>query len=63
MAHWPDVKLHWYGKSQRPGRKLGHLFIQGQIVRVVPEDEMVAALIDEAEKLLRRLSPAAGIRR
>jgi 5-(carboxyamino)imidazole ribonucleotide synthase len=23
MAHWPDVKLHWYGKGQRPGRKLG----------------------------------------
>ena len=18
MAHWPDVKLHWYGKGQRP---------------------------------------------
>jgi 5-(carboxyamino)imidazole ribonucleotide synthase len=25
MAHWPDVKLHWYGKGQRPGRKLGHV--------------------------------------
>jgi (E)-4-hydroxy-3-methylbut-2-enyl-diphosphate synthase len=35
------------------GRKRGHLFIKGQIVRVVPEDEMVAALIDEAEKLVK----------
>jgi (E)-4-hydroxy-3-methylbut-2-enyl-diphosphate synthase len=35
------------------GRKRGHLFIQGQIVRVVPEDEMVSALIDEAEKLVK----------
>jgi (E)-4-hydroxy-3-methylbut-2-enyl-diphosphate synthase len=35
------------------GRKRGHLFIQGQIVRVVPEEEMVAALIDEAEKLVK----------
>jgi (E)-4-hydroxy-3-methylbut-2-enyl-diphosphate synthase len=35
------------------GRKRGHLFIQGQIVRVVPEDEMVTALIDEAEKLVK----------
>jgi len=35
------------------GRKRGHLFIQGQIVRVVPEDEMVAALIEEAEKLVK----------
>ena len=34
------------------GRKRGHLFIRGQIVRVVPEDEMVDALVAEAEKLL-----------
>src|SRR5437660_1598443 len=35
------------------GRKRGHLFIKGQVVRVVPEDEMVAALVDEAEKLVK----------
>jgi (E)-4-hydroxy-3-methylbut-2-enyl-diphosphate synthase len=35
------------------GRKRGHLFIHGQIVRVVPEEEMVTALIDEAEKLVK----------
>lgn len=34
------------------GRHRGHLFIKGKIVRVVPEDEMVAALVDEAEKLV-----------
>ena len=34
------------------GRKRGHLFIQGQIVRVVPEDEMVQALVDEARKIM-----------
>src|SRR5665647_1750330 len=33
------------------GKKRGHLFIQGQIVRVVPEDEMVAALVEEAKKI------------
>ncbi|MDE3044280.1 MAG: flavodoxin-dependent (E)-4-hydroxy-3-methylbut-2-enyl-diphosphate synthase [Acidobacteriota bacterium] len=33
------------------GRHRGHLFIQGQIVRVVPEDEMVDALVDEAKKI------------
>ena len=33
------------------GKKRGHLFIQGQIVRVVPEDEMVAALVEEAQKI------------
>jgi (E)-4-hydroxy-3-methylbut-2-enyl-diphosphate synthase len=34
------------------GRRRGHLFIRGQIVRVVPEDEMVAALVEEAERLV-----------
>ena len=33
------------------GRRRGHLFIRGQIVRVVPEDEMVAALVEEAQKI------------
>jgi (E)-4-hydroxy-3-methylbut-2-enyl-diphosphate synthase len=34
------------------GRRRGHLFIKGKIVRVVPEEEMVSALIDEAERLV-----------
>jgi (E)-4-hydroxy-3-methylbut-2-enyl-diphosphate synthase len=34
------------------GRKRGHLFIKGKIIRVVPEDEMVSALVEEAEKLV-----------
>ena len=34
------------------GRGRGHLFIKGQVVRVVPEDEMVEALLDEAQKLV-----------
>ncbi|MBW3611570.1 MAG: hypothetical protein KY438_08565 [Actinobacteria bacterium] len=34
------------------GRRRGHLFIRGQVVRVVPEDEMVEALVEEAEKLV-----------
>ena len=34
------------------GRKRGHLFIKGKIVRVVPEDEMVSALVEEAERLV-----------
>ncbi|MCU4183751.1 flavodoxin-dependent (E)-4-hydroxy-3-methylbut-2-enyl-diphosphate synthase [Acidiferrimicrobium sp. IK] len=35
------------------GKHRGHLFIQGQIVRVVPEAEMVSALVEEAEKLVK----------
>ncbi|MDQ6927233.1 MAG: flavodoxin-dependent (E)-4-hydroxy-3-methylbut-2-enyl-diphosphate synthase [Actinomycetota bacterium] len=34
------------------GRGRGHLFVKGQVVRVVPEAEMVAALVEEAERLV-----------
>ena len=34
------------------GRRKGHLFIKGKIVRVVPEDDMVSALVEEAERLV-----------
>jgi (E)-4-hydroxy-3-methylbut-2-enyl-diphosphate synthase len=34
------------------GRAKGHLFVRGKVVRVVPEDEMVEALVDEAERIL-----------
>jgi (E)-4-hydroxy-3-methylbut-2-enyl-diphosphate synthase len=34
------------------GRKRGHLFVKGKVVRVVPEDEMVAALLEEARLLV-----------
>ena len=29
MAHWPDVKVHLYGKQFRPGRKVGHVTALG----------------------------------
>ncbi len=35
------------------GKHRGHLFIRGQIVRVVPEDEMVDALVEEAQKIAK----------
>jgi (E)-4-hydroxy-3-methylbut-2-enyl-diphosphate synthase len=34
------------------GRKRGHLFVKGQVVRVVAEDEMVDALVAEAERIM-----------
>ena len=34
------------------GRGKGHLFVKGHVVRVVPEADMVAALVDEAEKIM-----------
>lgn len=36
------------------GRGRGHLFIKGQVVRVVPEAEMVEALLEEAQKLVEQ---------
>ncbi len=36
------------------GRGKGHLFIKGQVVRVVTEDEMVDALVDEARLLVEQ---------
>jgi (E)-4-hydroxy-3-methylbut-2-enyl-diphosphate synthase len=48
------------------GRGKGHLFIKGNVVRVVPEAEMVQALLDEARKLSAegveaRLAAADGL--
>ena len=48
------------------GRGKGHLFIKGNVVRVVPEAEMVDALLDEARKLVEegveaRLAAADGV--
>jgi len=34
------------------GRGKGHLFVKGQVVRVVPEAQMVDALVDEAERIM-----------
>ncbi|MGY1835210.1 5-(carboxyamino)imidazole ribonucleotide synthase [Blastococcus sp. SYSU DS0510] len=43
MAHWPDVKLHWYGKTQRPGRKLGHVTALGTELAEVRARAVAAA--------------------
>jgi (E)-4-hydroxy-3-methylbut-2-enyl-diphosphate synthase len=34
------------------GRGKGHLFVRGHVVRVVPEAEMVSALVEEAERIV-----------
>ncbi len=43
MAHDPAVKVHLYGKSVRPGRKVGHVTVSG----------------DDLEDLLERARHAA----
>ena len=34
------------------GRKRGHLFVRGQVVKVVPEDQMVDALVEWAQQVV-----------
>ncbi|MEO1060050.1 MAG: flavodoxin-dependent (E)-4-hydroxy-3-methylbut-2-enyl-diphosphate synthase [Actinomycetota bacterium] len=34
------------------GRKRGHLFVRGEVVKVVPEDEMVSELVTWAERIV-----------
>jgi (E)-4-hydroxy-3-methylbut-2-enyl-diphosphate synthase len=41
------------------GRKRGHLFINGQVVKVVPEDKMVAELVKLADVLVKDGKDAA----
>jgi (E)-4-hydroxy-3-methylbut-2-enyl-diphosphate synthase len=48
------------------GTGQGHLFIKGQVVRVVPDSEMVGALVEEARRLAdqgveARLAAADGV--
>src|SRR6476469_7527787 len=43
MAHGPGVKLHWYGKGQRVGRKLGHVTALGDDLDEVRARALAAA--------------------
>jgi 5-(carboxyamino)imidazole ribonucleotide synthase len=43
MAHWPEVKIHLYGKQFRPGRKVGHVTALGTDLATVRERANAAA--------------------
>ncbi len=43
MAHWPDVKIHLYGKQFRPGRKVGHVTTLGADLATVGQRAREAA--------------------
>ncbi|WP_308470106.1 5-(carboxyamino)imidazole ribonucleotide synthase [Kineococcus rubinsiae] len=43
MAHDPGVKVHLYGKEQRPGRKLGHVTVYGDDLDTVRDRARHAA--------------------
>lgn len=43
LGRWPDAKIHLYGKSWRPGRKVGHVTSQGNHRDIVRERAVAAA--------------------
>ena len=50
FARLPEAKLHLYGKSERPGRKLGHVTVLGEdVVEVAERAERAAHWMSHAE--------------
>ena len=50
FARLPEAKLHLYGKSERPGRKLGHVTVLGDdVVEVAERAERAAHWMSHAE--------------
>ncbi|RRO12757.1 5-(carboxyamino)imidazole ribonucleotide synthase [Saccharopolyspora rhizosphaerae] len=43
FARYPHAKVHLYGKSERPGRKLGHITVLGDDMAEVREQARLAA--------------------
>jgi 5-(carboxyamino)imidazole ribonucleotide synthase len=43
MAHDPGLRIHMYGKSVRPGRKVGHVTVTGDDVTECKERARHAA--------------------
>lgn len=50
MEHVPDAKLHTYGKTARPGRKVGHVTVTGNdLDEVTYRARTAAAFFDDIE--------------
>ncbi|MFD9891208.1 5-(carboxyamino)imidazole ribonucleotide synthase [Amycolatopsis sp. NPDC059027] len=43
FARFPDVKVHLYGKEERPGRKLGHVNMLGEDMETLRDQALLAA--------------------
>jgi 5-(carboxyamino)imidazole ribonucleotide synthase len=52
FARFPDVKVHLYGKAERPGRKLGHVnLLGGDVTRLRERAKLAAHWLSHAEWL------------
>lgn len=51
FARFPDVRVHLYGKGERPGRKLGHVNVLGPIGETRQRAKLAAHWLSHAEWL------------
>jgi 5-(carboxyamino)imidazole ribonucleotide synthase len=56
FARMPDAKVHLYGKSERPGRKIGHVNLLGAADGSAADDEYVTDLRERATRAAHYLS-------
>ncbi|MFC7672757.1 5-(carboxyamino)imidazole ribonucleotide synthase [Mycolicibacterium sp. GCM10028919] len=58
FARMPDAKVHLYGKSERPGRKIGHVNVVGAADGSLDDAEYVAGVRERATRAAHWLSHA-----
>ncbi|BBY48972.1 N5-carboxyaminoimidazole ribonucleotide synthase [Mycolicibacterium arabiense] len=58
FARMPDAKVHLYGKSERPGRKIGHVNVIGAADGSLDDEEYVAGVRERATRAAHWLSHA-----
>ncbi|KUH96775.1 5-(carboxyamino)imidazole ribonucleotide synthase [Mycolicibacterium acapulense] len=58
FARMPDVKVHLYGKAERPGRKIGHVNVLGSPGGSLDDDAFVADVRERAARAAHWLSHA-----
>jgi 5-(carboxyamino)imidazole ribonucleotide synthase len=56
FARMPDAKVHMYGKSERPGRKIGHVNVLGAADGSAGDDAYVADVRERATRAAHYLS-------
>ena len=52
----PDARVHLYGKSERPGRKIGHVNILGEAHGALDDAAYVAQVRERATRAAHWLS-------
>jgi 5-(carboxyamino)imidazole ribonucleotide synthase len=58
FARMPEARVHLYGKGERPGRKIGHVNILGEVGGSLDDDAFVADVRERAARAAHWLSHA-----